>query len=231
MNVDEVLARLETLARPEAVAGMAHYGITGNKIYGAAIPDLRQLAREIGKDGELAQALWQVDSRETRILASLIYPPKEFTETLMDHWVTGFDSWEVCDQCCANLFEKLPVAYAKCVEWSRRDEEFVKRAGFVLMARLAVSDKRAEDARFETFLPIIEQAGDDSRNFVKKAVNWALRGIGKRNLALNRKAIAVAEAMRQQKSGAARWIGSDALRELAGEAVQARLAQKETAAK
>ena len=229
MNVGEVLIRLEALARPEAVEGMARYGITGTKVYGAAIPDLRRLAKEIGKDGQLAEDLWHVDSRETRILASLIYPPKEFTESLMDCWVVDFDSWEVCDQCCANLFEKLPVAYSKCVEWSGRDEEFVKRAGFVLMARLAGSDKRAEDSRFEAFLPIIQQAGEDSRNFVKKAVNWALRGIGKRNRALNRRAISVAEAMRSQESRTSRWIASDALRELTSEAVQAKLARKETA--
>jgi 3-methyladenine DNA glycosylase AlkD len=230
MTVEEVLARLEALGRPEAVEGMARYGIVGAKVYGAKIPDLRQLAKEIGKDAAMAEALWQVDSRETRILASFIYPPKALNAALMDRWVMDFDSWEVCDQCCM-LFEKSPVAYDKAVEWSQREEEFEKRAGFVLMARLAGSDKKADDARFEAFFPLIEGAGDDPRNFVKKAVNWALRGIGKRSLALNRKAIAVAEAMREQDSRPSRWVAADALRELNSEAVQERLARKEAAAK
>lgn len=228
MNVEEVLARLDALARPEAVEGMARYGIGGEKVYGATIPEVRQLAKEIGRDAALAQALWEVESRETRILAGLVHPPKAFTEELMDRWVQGFHSWEVCDQCCMNLFEKMPCAFAKAVEWSARPEEFVKRAGFVLMARLAGSDKKAPDAAFEPFLEIIELSGDDSRNFVKKAVNWALRGIGKRNPALNVRAIAVAEAMRCQDSSTAKWIASDALRELTGQAVQDRVAQRAT---
>ncbi len=223
MRTEDVVARLEAIGNPGAALGMARYGITANKVYGVSIPNLRNLAKEIGTDSGLARRLWLENSRETRILASMIYAPCELSEELMDRWVKDFDSWEVCDQCCANLFEKHPSAYAKCREWSSRWEEYVKRAGFTLMARLAVSDKTADDAHFEQFFPIIIREAQDSRNYVKKAINWALRQIGKRNLALNRAAIAAAEVIRERDSKSARWVANAALRELTSEAVQSRL--------
>ena len=149
--------------------------------------------------------------------------PKSVNEEQMERWALDFDSWEVCDHCIMNLFEKIPFAWDKAVEWSSRDEEFVKRAGFVLMARLAVSDKHADDKRFDVFFPIIRREAHDSRNFVKKAVNWALRQTGKRNSTLNKKAIEIARQIMNMDSNSARWIASDALRELTGEKVQERL--------
>ena len=226
-SYEDVMERLESLSNPEVVAGMAKYGIsTKGANYGISIPNLRKLAKEIGRDRPLAQRLWSVDSRETRILASMIDDPKMATEEQADEWVSDFDNWEVCDQCCMNLFEKTDFAYQKCSEWSSREEEFVKRAGFVLMARLAVSDKKADDERFEQFFPIIMREADDNRNFVKKGVNWALRQIGKRNLSLNKKAVEVAREIQKIDAKSARWNASDAIRELISEAVQERLRKR-----
>ena len=171
----------------------------------------------------LALALWEADIHEARILASLIDVPKLVTEAQMDHWVSGFDSWDVCDQCCSNLFDKTKFAYDKCFEWSRDDREFVKRAGFTMMATLAVHDKKADNAAFKRFFPVILKGSTDERNFVRKAVNWALRQIGKRNLDLNKEAIAVSNEMKAIDSKSARWIANDALRELQSDAVQQKL--------
>ncbi len=186
-------------------------------------PNLRKIAKEIGTDHDLAQQLWLAGVRETRILASMIASPAMTTEEQMEGWVKEFGYWEICDQCCMNLFEKTGFAYQKAVEWSSRDEVFTKRAGFVLMARLAVSDKKATDKQFEAFLPLITRESTDNRNDVKKGVNWALRQIGKRDLALNKKAIETAKGIQKMDSRAAKWISSDALRELTGEAIQKRL--------
>jgi 3-methyladenine DNA glycosylase AlkD len=149
--------------------------------------------------------------------------PKKVTEEQMESWVKEFDSWDVCDQCCGNLFDKTGLAYQKAVEWSGREEEFVKRASFALMACLAVHDKKAADERFTQFLPLIKMESTDNRNYVRKAVNWALRQIGKRNLNLNRGAIEAAEEIQQMDSRSAKWIASDAIRELTSEAVQQKL--------
>ena len=226
MEVSEVLNMLEGLSNPEAIEGMARFGISPNQTFGIRIPILRKMAREIGRDHELAQALWSHDIRETRILASMIDEPTQVTLDQMDSWTQSFDYWEICDQCCMNLFEKTEFAYQKALEWSRDAREFVKRAGFVMMARLAVSDKKAGDAVFEAFLPLIKQGAVDERKMVKKAVSWALRQIGKRNLGLNRLAIEAAEETRKMDSKAAKWVASDALRELTSEAVQERLKRK-----
>jgi len=223
MQYGDVLRRLSSLADPRAVDGMARYGITAEKAYGVSIPDLRNIAREIGKDHGLAQRLWEAGIRETRILASMIDDPGMVIEGQMESWVGGFDSWEVCDQCCMNLFGRTVFACKKAVEWSSREEEFSKRAGFVLMARLAVSDKKADDGVFVEFLPIIRRRATDKRNFVRKAVNWALRQIGKRNLVLNEMALGTAREIQQMNSASARWVASDAIRELTSEAVQNRL--------
>ena len=223
MEYDDILRRLESSANPKAVEGMAKYGIRPAKTYGVSIPALRDIAREIGKDHGLAQRLWQAGIRETQILASLVDDSTMVTEDQMESWVKDFDSWDTCDQCCQNLFAKTKFAYQKAVEWSSNDKEFVKRAGFVLMARLAVGDRKADDEEFFKFLPIIKREATDSRNLVKKAVNWALRQIGKRNLALNEMAIRTAKEIQQMDSRSARWVASDAIRELTGEAVQKRL--------
>jgi 3-methyladenine DNA glycosylase AlkD len=226
MDHDGIISRLESLHSPENAAGMHRYGITPAKTYGVRVPDLRRLAKEVGRSHELALQLWQTDTRETRILASMIDVPEQVSEAQMEAWVSAFDYWEICDQCCMNLFEKSPFAYAKAVEWSGREAEFVKRAGFVMMARLAVSDKQADDDRFVPFLSIIAREAGDGRNFVKKAVNWALRQIGKRSLNLNQLAAEKAELILQQPSKSAKWIANDALKELKSQAVQTRLERR-----
>ena len=225
MQYNDIIKKLKSLSDPEAVKGMARFGINTGNAYGVSIPNLRRMARETGKDHALAQRLWSSGLHEARILASLIGEPEKVTGAQMENWVKGFDSWDVCDLCCSNLFDQTELAHQKAVEWSEREEEFVKRAGFVLMASLAVHDKRAADEDFLKFLPIIKREATDSRNFVKKAVNWALRQIGKRNLNLNKMAIKAAGEIRQIDAKSARWIATDALRELTGESVQKRLAK------
>lgn len=222
MQYDDILKKLKTLSNPEAVKSMARFGINPENTYGISIPDLRKIAREAGRNHPFALRLWKSGIHEARILASMIDEPQMVTEAQMERWACDFDSWDVCDQCCMNLFEKTEFTYQKCVEWSSRDEEYVKRAAFALMARLAVSDKKAADERFERFLPLIKKAAGDGRNYVKKAVNWALRQIGKRNPALNKAAIETAKEIRRMDTKSAKWIASGALRELTGEAVQGR---------
>lgn len=223
MRVNQILNRLRSLSDPDAVAGMARFGINPRNTYGVSIPILRKIARELGKDHELAQQLWASGIHEARILAGMIDDHEKVTEAQMESWVKDFDSWDVCDQCCSNLFDKTRFAYRKSSEWSSRREEFVKRAGFALMAALAVHDKDASDNKFLELLPLVRVASTDERNFVKKAVNWALRQIGKRNHRLNRSAIATAREIRKLDSRAARWIASDSLRELASASVQRKL--------
>ncbi|MGD8534444.1 MAG: DNA alkylation repair protein [Candidatus Aminicenantes bacterium] len=226
MTYEEIIKRLKTLSNPKAIEGMARYGITPQKTFGVSIPNLRKIAQEAGRNRDLAQKLWASDIRETRILACMIDEPAGVSENQMERWVRDFDYWEICDQCCMNLFEKTRFAYPKATEWSQREEEFVKRAGFVLMARLAVSDKKAKDGQFKKFFPLIKLESADQRNIVKKAVNWALRQIGKRNLALNKSAIKVAEEIQHMDSKTAKWIASDAIRELKSKPVQERLRKK-----
>ena len=220
---NQILKQLKSLGNPAAAEGMARYGINTEHAYGVSIPNLRKIARKIGKNRPLAEALWSSGIHEARILAGMVYPPAEITGRQMEEWVRDFNSWDLCDQCCNNLFRKAVDAHEKAVEWSSRDEEFVKRAGFVLMACLAVHDKKAADAEFLEFLPVIKRESVDSRNFVKKAVNWALRQIGKRNLRLNQAAIATANKISEMNSAAAKWIAADAIRELESDAVQKRL--------
>ncbi len=223
MDYSEVLAKLQSLVDPEAVAGMARFGINPENTYGISVPNLRQMARQIGKDRTLAEQLWSSGIHEARILACMIDDPKLVTESQLERWVKEFDSWDVCDQCCGKLFDKTAFAYQKAIEWSEHSQEFVKRAGFVMMTQLAVHDKKAADSQFEQFLPIIKREATDSRNFVKKAVNWALRQIGKRNRRLNKIAIETAREIQQIDSQAARWIAADALRELTSDKIQQRL--------
>lgn len=224
MRYEDVLARLKAMGSPDAVAGMARFGITTGAALGISVPALRALSREIGRDHDLAAELWASGIHEARILAAMVDDPKLVTEEQMEHWALDIDSWDVCDGACGTLFDKTPFAYRKAVQWSARSEEYVKRAGFVLMASLAVHDKKAPDQAFLDFLPLIAREATDDRNFVKKAVNWALRQIGKRNARLNAAAITAAEEVRLLDSRAARWIAADALRELRSEAVSRRLA-------
>ncbi len=222
-RAEQTLERLQSLANPQNVAGMKRYGISTHNTLGISIYTLRPLAKEIGKDHALALELWESGIHEARILACYIDDPKLVTEDQMERWVADFNSWDVCDQVCSSLFDRTSFAYSKAHQWSERQEEFVKRAGFVLMAALAVHDKKAPDEQFEAFLPIITRHATDGRNFVKKAVNWALRQIGKRNQRLNELAIQTGHEIQQIDSPAARWIAADALRELSSEKVQIKL--------
>lgn len=212
---------LQSLANPANVAGMARFGIRPAHPLGISVKTLRAIARDVRKEVKtpserhaLAADLWASGIHEARVLASIIDVPALVSEGQMEAWAADFDSWDIVDQCCGNLFDKPPYGYAKAVEWASREEEFVRRAAFSLMAYLASHDKKRPDADFEPFFAIILARCTDERNFVKKAVNWALRGIGKRNPALRVRAIAVAEEMQQIPSSAARWNAKDALREL-----------------
>ena len=226
MQFEEIITELESLSNPEDVEGRARFGINHTKTYGVRMPELRRIAKAAGKNHDLAEKLWNAGYGETKILAGLIEDPKMVTETQMENWVAGFDSWDVCDQCCINLFRKTPFAYNKVFEWSTREEEFVKRAAFAMIAVLAVHDKKADDKKFEEFFPLIIRESVDNRNFVKKAVNWALRQIGKRNLNLNKRAVEIAEEISAVDSKSAKWIAADAIRELKSEKVQERIKNK-----
>jgi len=223
---NEIIQRIKSLANPENVEGMARFGINPANTYGVSVPVLRKMARETGRDHELALALWASGIHEARLLACFIDRPDMVTEAQMEGWVKDFDSWDICDQCCSNLFDRTPVAHEKAVAWCEREEEFVRRAGFVLMAALSVHDKKASDEAFLRFLPLIKEYATDQRNFVKKAVNWALRQIGKRNRKLNGAALKTAEEIKKIDSRSARWIASDAIRELSSDAVQKKLANQ-----
>jgi 3-methyladenine DNA glycosylase AlkD len=220
---------LEALSDPGRAKDMAKWaGVKARKLYGISIPSLRKIARETGRNHALAEELWASGIHEARLVACMIDDPRLVTEGQLERWVMDFDSWDVCDQCCSNLFDKTVFAYRKAVEWSSRPEEYVRRAGFVLMATLAVHDKKAGDDVFLRFLPIIERGSTDGRNFVRKAVNWALRQIGKRNKSLNGAAIRTAEVILRVDSKAARWVAFDALRELRSPMVQRRLDSRRT---
>ncbi len=226
MRCGEVLNVLKNQGDPRNVEGMARFGIKPAVALGVPKPALRRLAKDLGKDHDLAQRLWASGVHEARVLASMIDDPAKTTEAQIESWTGDFDNWDICDQCCMNLFWKTAFAYEKAEEWSANGKEFVKRAGFVLMASLAIHDKKASDSKFERFLSSIEREAADDRNFVRKAVNWALRQIGKRNARLRQKAIEVALELQQAESKSARWIGSDALRELNSEAVRLRVNSK-----
>jgi len=223
MRYEEVIQKLKAWANPDAVQHMARYDINPNNNFGISVTKLQALAKEIGIDYDLALQLWDSGIRDARLLAAYIIKPGQVTEQQMEQWVNDFDSWDICDNTCCHLFDTTKFAYQKAEEWSHRDREFVKRAGFSLMAWLSVHDKKAEDAPFEHFLYIIKKETIDERNYVKKAVNWALRQIGKRNLDLNKKAIETAKQIQRVDSKAARWVATDALRELTSEKVQTHL--------
>jgi len=222
-SVADMLDRLNARADPGNLEGMGRFGMAVEKRLGVAVPDMRRIAKETGKDHKLAMKLWDTGIAEARIVASMIAVPEKLTSEEMEAWVTDLNSWDVCDQVCMNLFEKTPLARRKIFEWSGREEEFVKRAAFALLACLAWHDRQATDEEFIEFLPVIKRGSTDERNFVKKAVNWSLRNIGKRNRKLNQAAIRTAKEIQKLDSKAARWIAADALRELESEATQQRL--------
>ena len=224
---DEVLHKMASLGSARGIAMMKHFGITGVKGFGLSAPKLHKLAKEIGRDHALAEELWRTGIHDAHHLAALVDEPARVTEEQMERWARDFNSWDVVDTCCRYLFLYTPFAWKKAMEWSRRKEEFVKRAAFSQMAYLAQHDKQAPDGKFIRLLPLLRHEATDERNFVRKAVNWALRQIGKRNRALNRQAIATGKQIRALNTRAARWIAADALRELQSDAVQKRLRQKD----
>jgi 3-methyladenine DNA glycosylase AlkD len=224
VTADEVLARLRGLAVPSRLPGMARYGIgTGNAV-GVTVTELRGVAKELGRQHDLARELWDSGVHEARILASLVDDPALVDDAQFERWAAEFDSWDLCDQVCQNLFRYAPAAWTKAAEWTARPELFVRRAGFTLMAGLAVAEKRADDERFAALLGPLADGADDDRPLVRKGASWALRAIGKRSSGLNRRAIETAEQLRA-RGGAARWVGTDALRELTGPAVRKRLSR------
>jgi 3-methyladenine DNA glycosylase AlkD len=220
MTADQVIAKLKTLANAQAVQDMARFGINPTQALGISLPSLRKMAKEIGKHQDLAVALWDSEIHEARILASMLAEPQLVSAQLMDSWANDFDSWDVCDQVCGNVFDKTPHAYIKAIQWCHEEKEFVRRAGFVMMAELAVHDKKASDEAFLSFFPLIKHYANDERNFVKKAVNWALRQIGKRNKHLREIALACANEILLMDSKAAKWVARDTIRELQAKALK-----------
>jgi 3-methyladenine DNA glycosylase AlkD len=224
----EIVERLRSLGEPANLPGMARYGIDVSNAFGVAIPLLRSIAKETGRDHRLALALWRTGIHEARILASMVDEPGRVTVRQMDTWARGFDSWDVCDQVCGNLFDRTPHAIDRVHAWAERPEPFVRRAAFATIAGITVHRRDVGDDELRAMLPLIEAASDDDRNYVRKAVSWALRQIGKRNMRLNAEAVRTAERIRARRTRAARWIASDALRELTGDAVQRRLRRPPT---
>ncbi len=229
-----VMDELATKASEESRAGMARYGINVAFAFGVSVYELRRMAKALGTDHQLALALWDTGNHEARTLASMVDDPAAVTEEQMEHWAAAFDSWDVCDQVTSNLFDKTPFAYDKVREWSAAEGEWVKRAAFATAAALAVQDKTAPDERFLAILPLVQREAGDGRNFVKKAVNWALRNIGKRSPVLHAAAVVTAEAIlaeaealaaadrRDPAARSARWVARDALRELRSDKVRRR---------
>jgi 3-methyladenine DNA glycosylase AlkD len=225
-TVEEVMLELGSKAKPDQIEGMAKFAIVGDRRMGVSVPEMRKIAKAIGKNHQLALDLWETGVPEGMIVAGMIAEPEKLTDAQMEDWVVDINSWDICDQVCMNLFEKTPLAEKKIYEWSLREEEFVKRTSYALIACLAWHDKQAGDEEFIKYFPLIVAGSTDERNFVKKAVNWALRNIGKRNQNLNEQAILCARQIHEIDSKSARWIASNALRELESEKIQERLRKK-----
>lgn len=226
MKAKEVHAWLSRNGRRRTVEGMTRFGIQARQAYGVTMAQLLGLKRRIGKDHALALELWESGWYEARLLAALVGEPERLTRRQMNAWAAGFENWADCDTACFHLFDKSPFAWDKARQWAGSRREFVKRGGFALMASLALHDKAAADAKFLAFLPLVEGGARDERNFVRKGVSWALRAIGRRNRALNAAALAVARRLADSEAAAPRWVGKDALRDLASAKVAARLARK-----
>jgi 3-methyladenine DNA glycosylase AlkD len=229
ITLEHIMDELRRRANPKTVARMTRFGIRTDKALGVSIPQLRDIAKHVGTSHDLAQNLWKVGIHEARILASMVDDPEKVSEDQMERWAADFDSWDVVDGCCGNLFDKTEFAVRKAHEWSERKEEYIKRAGFVLMAEMAVHDKNALDKPFLDFLPVIVRESSDERNFVKKAVNWALRQIGKRNAILNVAAINTSTHIGEFDSKSAKWTAADALRELTSAPVGKKLQTRKSA--
>jgi 3-methyladenine DNA glycosylase AlkD len=223
MDYDDIIKQLKSMSNQKNVEGMARYGINPHNNLGISIYNLRPLAKKIGKNHKLALKLWDSGIHDARLLAVFIDDPLQVTNKQMDSWAKDFDSWDVCDQACTSLFDLTPYAWKKVFEWAERNEEFVKRGAYSLIAGLAVHDKKAENSMFEDFFSIIIKESTDERNYVKKAINWALRNIGKRNTNLNKKAIETAKKIQKIDSKSAKWIAKDAIRELTSEKIQKKI--------
>jgi 3-methyladenine DNA glycosylase AlkD len=225
-EVQSAIAWLRSHSTKRTLEGMARYAIPSDNALGVSVGDIRQLGKRLGRNQELALALWSTGFYEARMLTAFVAEPERITAAQMDRWCRDFDSWAICDTLCFHLFDRTPQAWTKAVEWCSRRDEFGKRAAFALMASLSGHDKAAPDSKFLALLPLIEEGAHDDRNFVKKAVNWALRSIGKRNKTLNAAAVAVARRLAASNEPAARWVGKDALRELTNESLAARLSRQ-----
>lgn len=221
--VDQILAFIRDNANKKNCEGMKRYAINTDNAYGVPVPVLRKYARQFGKNHQLALDLWDTKVHEARLIASLLADPEKLNAATMDKWAGEFDSWDICDQCCNNLFERSRHCLDKIYEWTNSDKQFVKRAGFVLMASLSVHNKKLDDPFFLGLLPIIIQNANDERNFVKKAVNWALRQIGKRNLNLHQQVLMIAEKLSTSENKTTRWIGVDAIKDITSASAQRRL--------
>jgi len=213
-RVDAALAALKKQGTKKNRDGLARYAIVAEKVFGVSVGAIRKLAKELGRDHDLAQELWDTGWYEARMLACFVDDPARVTPAQMDRWARDFDNWAICDTACFHLFDRTPYAFSKIRQWSRRKDEFVKRGAFALLASVALHDKKAGDDEFLACLPLIESAADDSRNFVKKGVVWALRGVGGRSAKLRAAAIAVAERLAASPEPAPRWIGKTTLREM-----------------
>ncbi len=222
-NVEEIISRFSKLHNQKNIEGMARFGINSEKAFGVPMPVIRKMAKEIKRDHKLALQLWETEIHEARILAALIADPNQVTNELIDNWTSEFDSWDVCDQCCMNLFDKTSFAYEKAIELSTNEKEFVKRAGFALMASLAMHDKKADDNKFFPFFNAIKLQSNDERNFVWKSVNWALRQIGKRSFYLNGIVIGVSHEILDLNTKAGNKIAKNAIKELTNEKILARI--------
>lgn len=223
---ETLIARLEALASPKDAAGMARFGIRGARVLGVPVKTLRSIARETGRHHALAEELWASGIHEARILASIVAEPKRVTLDEMERWASDLDSWDLCDQCCTNLWVRTPFARERALVWSERAEEFVKRAGFVLIVQVAGKDKGAPAELLHRYLARAEREAGDERNFVKKAVSWTIREIGQRGPELNEAAVTLARRLQASEARAARWVGGDALRELTSEKIARRVARR-----
>jgi len=228
MNYPDTLKKLKSMKNPKNCEGMKRFGINTDNALGVSLPQLRKLAKQTGKNHKLALQLWDSGVHEAKLLAAIIDEPEKITEAQMEKWVLGIDSWDVCDLTCGSLFWQSEYAEKKIFEWTAREEEFVRRTGFVLIAVFAVKKKDASDNYFNKFYPLMKKHSGDERNYVWKAVNWSLRQVGKRNLALNKKCIMLGEQILKTDTWAARRIAVDALRELKSEEVQERLKKKDS---
>lgn len=213
-RVDETLRWLEKRGTKANRDGMARFGIVADKVYGVSMATMKSQAKKLGKDHDLALALWDTGWYEARILTSFVDEPLRVTPAQMDRWARGFDNWGICDSICFHLFDKTPHAWSKIEQWSKRDDEFVKRGAFALLAAVALHDKKAPDAPFMKSLKLVEKAADDERNFVKKGVSWALRSIAHRNKAMHSASLALAEKLAASDDKTKRWIGKDVLKDI-----------------